>query len=91
MNNFGRFKRINFILLACIYTPFWSVMHQNTNIMSEVEQLKSYIKTFCPEVPIENLTEDLQLEGDTEIDWEDMFATYVDSIKDLATKDIVEN
>lgn len=61
--------------------------------MSEVEELKAYIKSFCPEVPLDNLSEEQPVEGNTdmEIDWENMFATYVDSIKDLATKDIIEN
>lgn len=59
--------------------------------MSEIEDLNKIIKDFCPELPVANTTEDLAAEHDGETDWEDLFAKYVDSIKTLATQDVIKN
>ncbi len=66
-------------------------MHQTQAIMSEIEDLKKIIKDFYPETPVENTTVQLNPDIDGDIDWEEVFAKYVDSIKTLATQDVINN
>lgn len=66
-------------------------MHRTQAIMSEIEDLKKIIHDFFPEAPIENTTEEFNPELEGDIDWEDVFAKYVDSIRTLATQDVIKN
>lgn len=66
-------------------------MHRTQAIMSEIEDIKNTIRELYPESPVKDKADKLAVEFDSDVDWEDVFAKYVDSIKTLATQDVVNN
>ena len=65
-------------------------MLESQHIMEEVEELNQHIREACSDISIEKSSKEdmLDIENESEVDWEDIFSKYVDSIQDLAVNDI---